>query len=281
MRSLQTAQREAWELEAAPERQMAEPVERPAETGDTPGPRYPDAERPGTELSPLPRADSDAYRPLSLVAVAGLFIDCVWLLILLLWGGFAVFSRTPLLLSGWLLLLPLAGTVLGCAAWLQIQRSEGTRAGAAVARWAVVLGVFLGLGYCAYWAAVYLAVRQQADTFVQQWFDQLRAGEGYAAFRLTLDPGRRPREGQSAEQLRNELESRHNIEGEKGQRGPLNQLLYSPWVRDIEEGGPATQFTSLGISEWEYHQAGYVVRLNYQVDTPEKSFQLLVSLKEK
>ena len=37
--------------------------------------------------------------------------------------------------------------------WLQVQRSEGTRAGAALAVWGIRLCVVLGLGYWAYYAA--------------------------------------------------------------------------------------------------------------------------------
>ena len=56
--------------------------------------------------------------------------------------------------------LALAVSALG---WLQVQRSEGTRAGGRLALWGLALSAFFGLTYGAYLLASFAALRQQAE----------------------------------------------------------------------------------------------------------------------
>src|SRR5262249_11986894 len=85
-----------------------------------------------------------------------------------------------------------------CAlAWLQVQRSEGTRAGGRLALWGMALGGFFGLSYAAYLVASYTAVEQQADAFATRWLDMIRSHQLDEAFVLTRDPAQRPRVGRA------------------------------------------------------------------------------------
>ena len=152
--------------------------------------------------------EPETYRPVSLLAISGLVIAGLWLIVLTIWAIGAVFSGAPLLVHPLVQGLAVAGAVLGALAWFQIQRSEGTRAGSAVAGWAFFLCIITLLSYWAYYAAISLAVRQQAETFTQQWFGQLRKGNIAEAFRLTIEPNRRPPESTSTSELRDTLESR-------------------------------------------------------------------------
>jgi hypothetical protein len=194
-----------------------------------------------------------------------------------------IFTEKPLLLPAWYLVFPLAGAGLSLAARLQIQRSEGTLAGAALARWGLALSVVVGLCYWGYYFAIYLAVRQQTDEFAQVWFDLLKTGRPAAAFRLTLEPGLRrgvPEAGDPS--LRGVLEARFNLveQGPDGpQGGRLSRFFHAPAVRSLIQGGPNTQIQSLGAAgDWDFKDRGYLVRQNYRLTTDEATLDLSLQI---
>src|SRR5947209_7913674 len=117
---------------------MAEPLPPPSSPTGSPQP-FPAS--PGGQVLAAERdADEPAYRPLSLLALAGFLIALLYTLLVVVGALVSFLKGNPLLgplivpLS-WL--LPLAGGVVSAVAWLKIQRSEGTRAGTALAVWGI------------------------------------------------------------------------------------------------------------------------------------------------
>jgi hypothetical protein len=233
---------------------------------------------------PVTDRDADAYRPLSLLALAGFVVACLWALIVVLGGVAAVLAGSPWLMPLWTFLLPLAGAALAGVALFQIRQSEGTRAGAALAVWGLLLSVLFGLGYGAYVAATRLAVEQQAKAVAQDWFDKLRDGKVYAAYRLTIDPARRSAvpEGDPANpadpELREALETRFNV-GDAGGKGALSQFEQNFVVRSLVQAGRNAEVKPLGINQLDYEHDGYVVKLNYGITTPEAVTEVVLALR--
>src|SRR5262245_43288299 len=158
---------------------MAEPHEQ-AEAGTSPPPeainpgegppalRYFSAEMPPAE---------ESYRALSLLALAGFGLGAVYALSLIVLALVSFFARKPLFLSGLSFLVPVLAVVLCVLASVRIRRSEGTLAGASLVHWGLVLSLLVGLGYGAYRAGMYFAIKQQAQRFTERWLELLREGD--------------------------------------------------------------------------------------------------------
>jgi hypothetical protein len=261
---------------------MAEPTDRPgpALTGGAESPPSPaPAPHPAHPVAPAPEGRADAgpdYRPLALAAIGGFCLAALYAAFLVVCGLAAWFSGTPMLLSPLTLLVPLAALVVSALGWLQVQRSEGTRAGAKLALWGMALSALFGLSYTAYLVASFAALRQQAEAFAGGWLNLVKEHKYDEAFRLTLEPGERPVAGP---QLRRELELRFNAGPEAGSRGPMNMFTQSSLVRVLNHGptaaeGADTQVKPLGVQSWEYKNGGYQLRLVYEVRTPEYSSEV-------
>src|SRR5712692_10124582 len=133
------------------------------------------------------------YRRVSGFAIAAIIVACCYGLIVLFACVSGLSKGTPVLLSPWLQAVSVLGTFLGLAALVHIRRSEGTVAGGKLAVWSLLLSVFFGLSYAAYYVATYFAIRQQADNFTQRWFKRLEEGKINHAFLDTQDPAVRLR----------------------------------------------------------------------------------------
>src|SRR5262245_35052291 len=125
-----------------------------AETTDSP------AIAPG----PMPTTETEArdYRPLSGWAVASVLAAAVYVIVVVVGGGIALYTWSPYLLPLWTLALPVAGMALAAVALFHIRHSEGTRAGVPLARASLWTCLLLGLIYLSFYAATFLAVRRQA-----------------------------------------------------------------------------------------------------------------------
>jgi hypothetical protein len=123
------------------------------------------------ETSSLPSTDrvsaESTYRPLAILAVIGLAVGVLFA-VLVVANVVAGLTRgvPPFSLGSGFLLVPLVGTALTLVAMGQIRRSEGTRAGMALAGWGLGLNLVFGLGYGVADFATALAVRQQAEKFL-------------------------------------------------------------------------------------------------------------------
>jgi hypothetical protein len=245
---------------------MAEPTDRPAPTAAPAYVAAPEPQRP---------SDPQLYRPLALAALVGFILALGWTIFLLLFVLVSVLRRTPLLFGFVVLLVPLVTLGISAIGWLQVQRSEGTKAGSNLALWGLLLSLLSGLSYGAYYGASSLAISQQAQPFALEWFDKLKNRQLEEAFRLTLPPNTRPR-GEGAE-LRRDVELRFNTAPDGSGRGQFHSFAQGELVRFCWLAGSDAKVTPLGVSEWLYQEGGYRLRQIFQVDTPEGNFQVQVS----
>lgn len=227
---------------------------------------------PGGELGTLAPAATETYRPLSLLALAGFALAVLYALVVLVGAAVALFSRIPWLMPGWTFLLPLAALIVCWAARTRIRNSEDTLSGLAFTTWGSRLAVLVGITYAAYYAATFFAVRGQAADCANRFFEYLKKGEEDQAFLLSLGI---PVKSTDSAELRTMLESRFNTpRGKPGSVGELSRFRQAQYVRSIETGGPKTNITLEGVSDWEYSKGGYRVVLRYRIDTPMVAFDL-------
>jgi hypothetical protein len=240
----------------------------------------PQAEPAGRVFPPDPTAPAEeSYRSLSVLALLGFGLAALYAAIVLYMGAFALFSGKPLLLSGWTLLMPLAALAMCLLAGFQIRRSEGTLAGGALASWGWKLSLFVGLGYSAYYAAVYFAVRQQAEAFARDWLELLARGDlEKAAFR-TLPPLRRYNLREDDPDLGRIIDMRSG-----GGRDPsgassfLQTMRGQPFVRLLLQSGSGVEIEAQGVQAWSFEKGGYAVSVAFHIKTPEVEFPAVVTV---
>src|SRR5438094_859508 len=83
---------------------------------------------------------------------------------------------------------PVAAVLCCWIARGQIQRSEGTLSGSALAGWGIGLTLVFGLNYLAYYASTTFAIRQQAREFTREWLEMLKQGKVDEAFLRMIPP---------------------------------------------------------------------------------------------
>lgn len=242
---------------------LAGSQEKPAEPSALPG-----------AMAPPPPVD--AYRPLSMLALAGFALGAFYALVVVAGGLVSFFLRVPWLLSFWAVLLPTAGFILSWLAWRGIRDSEGTLTGEGLANTGMALSVVFGLTYGAYYMATYVAVRQQARNFVEKvWLERVRNGEIEKAFLLTLGP---PRPAEDAPDLRTTLETLHNTPRKEGS-GAFTAFSQGSLVRFIQSGGPSLELVPLGVQSLAYEKGGYNVALLYRLKSPSMDGNIYVTVK--
>lgn len=254
---------------------MSEASDRPSPTPSATHIRT-SAPAPMPAAPSTPNPEPAVYGSLCLTAVIGFGAGALYSGFIVLAAIVAFWGGTPLLMPGWSLLFPALGAGISWLATGQIARSEGTLAGAKLARWGLLLSVFAGLTYWAYYGATYIAIQKQADDFVQkQYFRRLMDGKIDGAFMQTLRPvDRRPEDGNE----RTELEIRHNPANETGMPGPLSGYYSSDMVRLLSQAGPSPQIESRGASEWGFAEGGYQVTLDYRIHTELAGFDLTITV---
>jgi hypothetical protein len=244
---------------------MAEPTDRSAPPTSPAYIAAPEPQRP---------TDPQLYRPLSLTALIGFSAAVLYTVFLLLIALVALVRHSPLLIGSAALVLPLLTLGVSVVGWLQVQRSDGTKAGSGLALWGMLLSLLTCLSYGAYYYATFLAIHQQAEPFVLDWFEKVKAGKVDEAFCLTLSPSTRPPEGPNR---RRDLEMRFNTGPDGSGRGRLSMFSQSELVRFVEQGGETAKVIPLGVNEWTYQEVGYRVRQTFQVTMPQGSFQVMVT----
>lgn len=220
-------------------------------------------------------AEPTAYRPLSILAVAGLALAGFFTLVVVGGGLIAFLQGNPWLLSAWWAIVPIAAGTMSLVALLRVQRSEGTLAGEKVARWGLTLTVLVGLSYWAYYIVTYLAITHDAGQFTEKFLGKLAAGDEAGAFLLTLSPGERPAEN---DRLRDTLENRFNMPADRMGKGPFGQFRQSEPARLIALGGKDTTFEPMGVEKWEYTPGSYEVHQLYRVTQPQASYVLMLTV---
>jgi hypothetical protein len=229
------------------------------------------------------RRDSEelpVYRPLALFAILGFGLAVVYAAVLSVCALAGWYSGMPLPPVAWTLLVPFLALLVSAVGWFQIQRSEGTLAGARLALWGMGISLFAGLSYGAYFGASYVAVGQQAESFATAWVMELRKGNVDEAFRLTVDPTERPRAGAD---LHRELELRFNTGRDGSFGGGYDMFAGGELARGLNHGrtaqtGEETRIESRGIKNFEVRGGSYHVQLTYLISSPDQTAELQVGL---
>src|SRR5262249_57105995 len=99
---------------------------------------------------PAVAGDVIDYKPLSLLAVAGLAVAVVFTSVVLVSAVIALLKGEPFFLPEWIVVVPLGAAVLSGLGLWEVSSSEGTRAGAALARWGLWISILVGVGYFTY-----------------------------------------------------------------------------------------------------------------------------------
>ncbi len=218
------------------------------------------------------------YRRISSFAIGGLAVGLLFVLFLLLQVGAGLLTHSTVLMPLWLEAFAVLGVVLSLMGLRAISQSDGTLAGVKIAKAGIWISLVAGLGYGSYYMATYMAVRQQADAAVQQWFQKISQGKINEAFLLTL-PGNQRRRANPDDQA--EMDRLNNPApgpgGAQSRGGVLDLFRYNEIIHLLQQGGTATKVTPMGVREWEEKQGVYVVRRMYDVDCPEAKFLIQVT----
>jgi hypothetical protein len=194
-----------------------------------------------------PAAGETMYRPLSLLALAGLGLGLV---------APAVF----LIDQFWVLLfLPLPGLIVSGLARRAIRRSEGTLAGAGAAAAGLALNLVVILAYLTMVTVTDVVINREATAFVEQWLAKIHDGKEGEAFLDTQPPRERHTVQFPATDVR-KLRARFPSKGGGGSDFDgfrANQIL-SPLLRY----GPELAWKIHRI-DWMYQSGSYYV--NFRV----------------
>jgi hypothetical protein len=218
------------------------------------------------------------YRHISGYAIAGLIAGCFYALIVLVGCAAGLHAGTPMLLSPWVQAIALLGAGLSVVALVYIRYSEDTVAGTKLAIWSLLLNILFGLGYGAYYAATYFAIRQQAYTFALRWFDLLEKDKVNQAFLETREPAVRQRINPEDEDAINARFSAGSQQHSIAMRTPLESFRDKDFVRMLTQGGSAAQITPMGVKDWGYERGGYIVQRTYEIATEEGLFEVLLTV---
>lgn len=220
------------------------------------------------------------YRALSILALIGFGVGVLYSAFVAQLGLVAFFTHKPLMISGWSVLVPVLALLLCALAGVRIRRSEGTLAGAALARWGLLLSLFVGVCFHAYAAAVYFAVRQQAQAYTETWLELIRRNELTDAVLHSLPPNRHP---DLADLGDNIAEKRRRIDKllreNEGFASLASRFRQHILVRVLtQEGSDEVRFESRGVRSWNYSRGGYEVSFTYNITTPDGVFEAIITV---
>jgi hypothetical protein len=240
--------------------------------------RFPSGEdAAGVEHIATDRSDV-VYRPLSSAAIAGFSLAALYAAVVLIGALVAALERKPWLMGSWSILLPVVAIGLCLAGWFIVQTSEGTRTGRSLAVWGITISIVATIGYWAYYGATYFVISSDAERFCQEWFDKIREEKIESAYLMTLQPRHRPHDDAN---VRDAIEMRFNPETGQGKPGSGGFSIFKQHLltHAIRHAGPNANIIRLGVTGWEYSSGGYLVRQRYRVETPEYSYEAIVSVR--
>jgi len=217
-----------------------------------------------------------------MLAIAGLVLAGIYIALLVFVAAVGFFRAIPFFLPDWTLALAAAAAGLSFLALRQIRESEGTRAGQSLARWGLALSIFAGLGYTAYKEFTGLALVQQANNFLMVradadagFFPRLQSGaaaEINHAFLLTV-----PESSRGSIDPKDNVRMKRVFDGGKGpEGGALSRFRNHFLVRSLARHGKDASIEPLGVQNWAFGKAGYVVLRQYRVTMPEMTIDLLM-----
>jgi hypothetical protein len=208
------------------------------------------------------------------LALVSFGLAALYALFMVVGGIIALATRQPFLLPAWWWLLPVAFILVGWVARNQIETSEGSLSGMALARWAIGLPLVIALVYGAYYAATYFAVTRQARAFAKKWLEHVQKGEVEEAYWQGNPP---PRTSQP--DLRGALEIMHNSEVDMEGKGKYTRFTQANFVRFLQMAGEQAKVEFAGVNNWTYEGKGYRVDLVYRIHTPVAFYETLVAVK--
>jgi hypothetical protein len=224
------------------------------------------------------------YRPISGFAVAGLIASGIFAGLVCISAVLALVQGAPLFFPAWILLIAVGGALLCVLALREIASSEGTKAGAGIAKIGIWLSLLTGLGYFAYYYVTGLAIASQANVFLLDegdyktgFFPHLEKAatnpvELRAAFLLTQPRSSLKPEDATGIALQYD---RPSPDGEK--QGAFTAFHQHILARAFGKGvaGQVT-VTPLGVQTWSYESRSYKVVRNYRVSSPELEMEIQV-----
>jgi hypothetical protein len=232
-------------------------------------------------------AETLDYKPLSLLAVAGLALAAGYTTLLLIGATAAQIKGEPFfepfLVGAWAIVLPIGGAVLSGLALWEIHSSEGTRAGTVLAKWGLGLSLVTGLGYFTYQTFTELAILQQANRFLLEkdeasgFFPRLQGTDGdvRTAFGFTrgdfTDRSARPESAEETKQL--DLPTSNNP------KGLLTQFLEQSLVRAIHISAPGTvKIEPSAVLNWAFDNRAYQITRIYRIATDEALYEVPITV---
>ncbi len=227
------------------------------------------------------------YQPLSLLAIAGLILGIVYGVLVVLMTGYGMVKGEPIFLDGWVILIAVGGAVLALLGLLHIRQSEGIITGRKIAWWGLWVSVVPGLGYTAYTYFTGLALKIEANNFLEEisatdpdntgFFPRCQEGtpeQLNRAFLLTMHFTRRF--GHDPRNARGELEKTFDLPGSQSREGELTRFRHHPLTRLLIAGGKDIKIEPLGVQQWHYEKGGYRIYRNYRITTAEVVFDMLL-----
>src|SRR5262249_53815424 len=163
------------------------------------------------------------------------------------------------------------------------RRSEATRSGLALTKWAINLSLLIGVIYIMYYAGTYFAVQAQARPFADAWLKKISEGKiDEAYFETTRAPRTISRKSDESEQaaLRRKLEVEHNA-ADPNMRGigpGYSGFTVAEFVRLLRIAGDKAVIEREGLKDWDYEKGAYRVTYTYRVTTDLATFPLLVTV---
>jgi hypothetical protein len=238
--------------------------------------------QPNVTVSPNVPGETIDYKPLSLLAVAGLLVAALFTVLLVV-GAVAAQVKgepylEPILVGTWAFALPIVGAALSGLALWQIYNSEETKAGAKLAKWGLGLSLITGLGYFTYQSVTELAVVQQANRFLMEkdegsgFFPRLQgtAADVRTAYLYTLNIADRNVRIDSPEDIK-----RLDLPTPNNPKGLLTQFLESPLVQALEIAQPGTvKVEPLAVRGWTFEGRSYHVARLYRITTDEAVYEV-------
>jgi hypothetical protein len=223
------------------------------------------------------------YKPLSLLAIAGLVLAVLFTIILALFVADAWSRGQPIFLPGLLLLLPLGGIALSLLGLWEIKNSEGTRAGRRLAVIGFWLSLLAGGGYFTMQTVTGMAIIQQSNRFMTEkdvdsgFFPRLQSSDVDArtAFLFTL--GKNERSGVSP--LNERDMEQFDMPNPQSPKGLLARFMESSLVRAVRECAPGSLKVEPGaVKDWTYDAGAYKISRTYQVTTDDGVWEVPMQL---
>src|SRR5205823_2412931 len=178
----------------------------------------------------------------------------------------------PFFLADWMIFVPIGAAVLSGLGLWEVYSSEGTRAGAALARWGLWISILVGVGYLTYELFTGLAVRQQANRFVMEkdvdsgFLPRLQGSaiDLRTAFLLTLNAAER---GTVRLENPQALELYDQPIGQSP-KGRLSLFMECSLVRVLQQSpASSVKIEPLGVKEWVYDSGSYRIVRGYRITT--------------